>query len=153
MIEQRVGEFSRRVVFQAAYDKRSKDPRKDYGVGQVYIHFSLVGPVGAISVVISTGWYLPHVARKQVRSNIEWMQKWGHPLDRVGQYGVHFHYPNPQYEDHSQSDCDLLPGGKCYGNGRFADDSYLNILLAEGDDAVWKKLEEEYREEFPGLTP
>ena len=49
------------VEFTPAFDKRSSDPSKDYGIHGVDMRMVLKGENAATQFVLFTNWHLPHV--------------------------------------------------------------------------------------------
>lgn len=133
--------LQRIVKFSKAYDKRNPEASKNYGVGGVNCWMILKGDKGAVQFAFSTGIYLPHVLD-------EWEAK-GYANKPMG-FDVGYHSPTPMYEGQTENDnCDLLPNGKCYydGSGLRGED-WFKIFMEEGDEAIWKLLEEDYKERF-----
>jgi len=54
------------------------------------------------------------------------------------------------YDDQLQSDCNILPGGKCYYGSSSCQDAerLLNRLVANGTDWLWPDMEAEYNRRF-----
>ena len=135
------GNLQRIVKFSKAYDKRNPEPSKNYGVGGVNCWMILKGDKGAVQFAFSTGIYLPHVLD-------EWEAKHYNPKP-MG-FDVGYHSPAPMYEGQSEMDnCDLLPNGKCYYDGSgLRGEEWFRIFMEEGDEVIWKLLEEDYKERF-----
>jgi len=142
--------FERRTTITPAFDKRHKDPSKNYGIGSCELRMVLVGPLGATQFVAYTGWYLPQNMMDVLERELAFREEHGGRLSlpMVG-VDVGYHAPHPQYEGQESRECDLLPDGKCYydGSGLRAED-WAAILVAEGSERIWAMLEEEYRERF-----
>ena len=49
------------IKFSSAFDKRHKDPSKDYGIHGVDLYMAVIGKKGAISFTLFTNWMLPEV--------------------------------------------------------------------------------------------
>lgn len=141
-----MNDLTREIVFTPAFDKRSKDPSKNYGVHGVEMKWFLKGPKGAIQFVVFTNWMLPHVqAERDADCSVEkaFLHK-PMPAD------LGYHSPHAMYDGQQAmaDDCPVI-GGKCYYDG-----SGLNaypvfqLLLEKGSEAVWQRLEEEYHERF-----
>jgi hypothetical protein len=127
-----------------AFDKRSADPKKNYGIHGVEMRMVLKGPLGATQFLLFTNWQLPHITK-------EHMARWaGDPsmsktlfLPMPADKG--YHWSTPRYEDQKPMTCDLLPGGQCYYDGSSLNaEQTFDRLLREGDEGVWKDLEEYY---------
>jgi hypothetical protein len=140
-------EFTRTVRFEPAWDRRNSIPRKNYGVHGVEITFYLRGPEGVIQFKLYSGWHLPHVLE-------EWKSK-GVPLPCPMAVDLGYHSPAPMYEGHTliTEKCEILDGKPCYYDGSsLAAEKIFNILLTEGDEAVWQAMEESYRQTFEKET-
>lgn len=135
-------DFERVVTLSPAFDRRSDNPRKNYGIHGVELRMILKGPLGATQFLLFTNWQLPHVTKEHDHDL-------KHILCRPMPADLGYHSPKPQYDGQTSLPCDLLPGGRCYydGSGLNAEDVYTT-LLTEGSDGVWKRLEEYYREMF-----
>lgn len=133
--------FERIVTMRPAFHRVHDDPKKNYGVGGVYLRMVLRGPLGATQFLLLTDWYLPET--------LEWWKARGLSRGNRGPTPVDkgYHWSTPQYEGQEARDCDLLPGGKCYydGSGLNAEGVYQR-LLKEGSEGVWRELEEFYHE-------
>jgi len=142
--------FERIIKIRPAYDKRDPDPRKDYGIHGCDLVMVLKGDAGAVSFILFTKWYLPHVtnelAHRSTNSpeNIKCLFT---PLPA----GLDYHSPYPMYENQSLStnECEYLDGKPCYCDGSFlAADEVFEILLREGSDGVWAYLKNCYIRQF-----
>lgn len=136
--------FKRITDFLPAWDRRDPNPCKNYGIKSVTLRMTLVGPKGATYFTVYTGWYLPSVIDPMSD------ERKGHVLQPCP-CEVGYHSPTPQYEDQSvcREHCEFLDGRPCYADSSaLAADEMFAVLVAEGGDAVWAKLEENYREYF-----
>lgn len=145
--------LDRELVMLPAWDKRSTNPKKDYGIHGVEMRWYVKGKKGVVQFVLFTSWYTPAVDEEMYGSILDpEPSKYNHhsrvtckpiPAD-LGYHGV-----EPRYEGQEQGDCTLLPGGKCYydGSGMNAERMY-DILREEGSEAVWKQLESYYELTF-----
>ena len=128
-------ELKKEIRFVPAYD-RSNDPKGNFGIHGVDIVFFLSGPKGGAEFKIMTNWYLPQNQSPAAKA-----------VEPFGA-GILYHAKAPQREDQSISDneCELT-GGVCYCDGWYSQgDPLFKKLIAEGDDAVWNKLQEVYDE-------
>lgn len=124
----------REVVITPAYDKRSSDPKKNYGVHNAEIRFHLIGQEGAVQFVASTGWDLPSVHSRS--------KAWGTDL------GYHSHKPHYKDQEIVRDDCPVI-GGPCYYDGSTLNaEPVFNRMVAEGHEAVWEELERYYKQVF-----
>jgi hypothetical protein len=139
------------IQIRPAFDKRSPDPNKDYGIHGVELHFIVKGPSGAVQFVIYTNWHLPHVHQELVNK-----------CNPVTPYGRHcslapmaahvgYHSPIAMYKGQKSltSSCPYTGGRKCYSDGSSLNaEQYFNILVAEGHESLWKSLDKYYRDTF-----
>lgn len=136
--------MERIIEFSPAFDKRHKDPSKNYGIHGVEIRFVLKGQRGAVQFLVFSNWYLPNVVEE-------------HKYDQFGRWqpmgaDVGYHSKRPMYDEQHQYDCPYVEGGKCYYDGSgLAGEEMLRTLIAEGGDAVWKGLETYYTDVFGEL--
>lgn len=136
-------EFTREIQFQPAFDRRSKDPSKDYGWGTVQMRWLLKGPKGAIQFMALTGWALPHCANEFRDS--------GAFDDYPMGSDIGYHSPHPMYEGHKRmSDkCDVLDGCHCYYDGSsLRAEEPMRLLIEQGHEAVWEYMERDYHSRF-----
>lgn len=142
-------EFTRKIVFRPAFDKRDPNPRKNYGIHGMEMCFQLIGDAGGITFTIYTNWHLPHVqaeldAKNPSGSKFPYLSHTPTPA------GVDGHWKTPAYEGQSEIDDCKITGGKCYcdGSGLLAEDVF-RLLVTEGEEAVWKFLETKYNDWKP----
>lgn len=142
--------MEKEIIFKPAWDKRSDNPAKNYGVHGVDLCFTLKGEEGAVYFVLFTNWHLPHIQKiNDERMDAEFPHLACHPMPAE----LGYHSPIPQYEGQEISSdvCSYTGDKPC-----FVDSSVLNAkpiykaLLEEGDMGVWHKLEEYYNEIFKG---
>lgn len=133
--------FEQSIEFLPAFDKRSDDPKTNYGINGVEMRWYLRGPDGIIQFVVYTNWQLPHVRDEQPEIQHRCLTR---PLP--ADYGYHARVP--QYEGQSAMECRLL-GGQCYydGSSLYAD-TIFDLLVTKGHEAVWEKMRESYMERF-----
>ena len=138
-------DFEKIIQFMPAFDKRSPDPKRNYGVGAMKILFILKGELGATQFVFSTGCLLKHV-QDEFWNNCH--DRKYNPFEWNG-FDIGYHSPKPMYEGQTEMDCDLIDGGKCYYDGTSLGASeFAPEFVAKGEDAVWKKLKEVYEDRF-----
>ena len=144
------GEFEKRIEFQGAYDKRSEDPRKNYGVHGVTMRFILRGPKGATQFVLYTNWQLKHVQNECDSCPVdpEFPHLTCHPMPA----DLGYHAYEQQYEGQKKmGKCDILTDaeGGCYydGSSTNAYPVYWKFV-EEGEEAVWSVLRDEYAYRF-----
>jgi len=161
--------MKREIKFFPAWDKSDPDPKKDYGVNCLDIVFQVVGELGITEFEISTNWYLEHVMERRLKSmkqdvllgkedfllNHFWMYPF--PMD--------FCYYSPVRK--SEDDCYWEDGATLhvpqivpvYYGYKFMDESEDKMakdvaywkLVSEGDESLWKYLEDYYVEVFGEL--
>jgi hypothetical protein len=138
--------LTRSITFTPAYDKRSADPSKNYGVHGCDLRFILGDARGYVQFLLFTGWHLPEV-QKEFRDGPRILSA-PMPAD------LGYHSPTPRYDGHEPMEtCDLLCG-PCYydGSGLNAERIY-EVLLREGSDGVWRELQEYWNELFGQEDP
>lgn len=133
--------MEKKILFTPAFDRHDPDPSKNYGIGSVDIIFVLIGDKGAVQFILSTDWHLPHV-RKELDDK-------GFPC-KPSARDIGYHSPKPMYEGQTiaTKHCEYLGGICYYDSSALQADKYFNILVEGGDDALWKSLEQYYREIF-----
>jgi hypothetical protein len=133
--------LERRVEFRPAWDRRDPNPAKDYGVHGVEIHFSVIGPLGAISWYLMTPWVLPAV------------RKWWKTLPVPARAepipaGLTWH---ERADTHGQ-ECHLVGSCRAEQVGSLDTDWLYEILIAEGEAGLWRELESAYTEKAHALV-
>lgn len=148
--------FKKKIIFRPAYDRRHPDPKKDYGIHGVECWFYLIGEKGVVQFKVYTQWMLPHVQQehddrcmRNIKMNAEYSDKtfeWNyHPKA----WDIGYHSPVPLYEGQTKMErCDFFEGGCYYDGSSTAADEYLEVLIAKGSKAIWKKMKEYYRNVF-----
>lgn len=143
-------ELKRDIYFTAAYDKRHPDPGKNYGIHGAEMRFVLSGDEGAVQFLLYTNWYLPHVTR-ELESKRDGKYNYFLPMPA----DIGYHSPKPIYEGQEvmAETCEYLGGKPCYydGSGLQAE-VYFEVLVSEGGEALWKKMEHYYHELFDETT-
>jgi uncharacterized protein (TIGR02996 family) len=142
-IRKEVG-FVRKVEFVPAWDRR-RESRNNYGQHCMELKMILIGPSGAVGLLIYTGWLLDLTEEGQ------FSQRAVSPPMAVGM-GYHSRISlGKSDESRSEDACEYIGGGvHCFngeiGHGR---NFGLNLLIREGDEAFWKWMQEVYAETFP----
>lgn len=141
--------LNRKIVFAPAWDKRSNDPHKNYGIHSAEMRWFVFNDKGAVQFIVYTNWHLPHVQAEL--DNKPKSDKFPHLLCHPQPADVGYHSPVPQYDGQTaaSSNCEFLGGKPCYydGSGLQAIDIF-NTLVAEGSEAVWKELERRHEDLF-----
>ena len=127
-------------------------PPGDIGIHSVTLRFALSGPLGAVHFSLYTGWHLPEVHKHlEIRADAASLRHHGglaasKILTKPIPVDVGYHSPVATDGAEEAHECDLLPGGECYGSGNMlrARDFY-ETLTREGSEGIWKRLEGEYR--------
>ncbi len=135
----------REICFFPAWDKRSDDPKKNYGIHGVELRFHLVGPDLAVQFVLYTNWQLPHVREEldAKTTNPCYPHLLCHPMAA----DLGYHSRTPRYDDQKPmlGSCDLLGGAPCYYDGSALNaERIYDVLLREGDKGVWRELQAYY---------
>ena len=133
--------FEQIVEFLPAFDKRSDDPKKNYGIHGVELRMVLKGDAGAVQFLLYTNWQLPHVSEELKGNTL---------FDRPLPADLGYHSKTPMYEGQEcRNDCQYLDGHDCYYDGSSLDaDRIFKVLCAEGSDGVWRALEAYYNDVF-----
>lgn len=146
-----MSKFEKIITLTPAYDKRHKDPSKNYGIHGVNLLMVLKGEKGAVNFTLYTNWQLPHVTEEMLhdsrqREGIE-LFFMPMPVD----LGYHSYTPTYEGQEPITNSCEYLNGKPCYydGSGLNAQPIY-EVLLNEGSDGVWRELENYYNEMFGG---
>ena len=148
--------MERKISFEPAYDKRSSDPAKDYGIGSVGMRFILRGEFGAVVFYVGTGWFLKDTEDRLLNNMVgkTIRNKYEANTIMAMAYDLGWHSKNPMYEDQnvSQEKCCFLDDTPCYYYGTsLGADRVFDILKSKGDEAVWEELESCYKERFGEL--
>lgn len=140
-------EFTRSISFEAAWDKRDPDPKKNYGVHGVEIRFVLTGPLGAVYMPVWTHWMLPEVVawHEELAKENPFLDR-RHAIDPlIPGASVHSRKPHEDFTNHREK-CDFFDG-PCWSEeiGCFASDAIWGALLRGGEAGLWEALEDLYR--------
>lgn len=137
--------FERKIEWTPAYDKRSKDPKKNYGIHGMELRFLLKGEKGVIQFLMYTGWDLEHVREERKKSN----GTIGNLFPMAADIGYHSPYPHYEGQTVINQECPYLGGKPCYYDGSGLNAiPLMEILISQGDEALWKKLKEYYQSVF-----
>lgn len=138
--------------FLPAWDKRSTNPNKNYGIHGVDLLMILKGEYGAVEFTVYTHWNLPHV-------QAEFLEKHNDKFDIAyflcpDPNNLGYHSKEKRYSDQDVAceTCQYCDREPCYvgGTGIGAEKAF-NILVKEGSDAVWTFLEKYYVDIFGEL--
>lgn len=138
-------EFTTKVRIFPGYDYRD-EPNDQRGAHNLSMQFELVGPLGAISWTLNTGW---------MKNPLKGALAPGGPQDRADKPGADFrlreYSPSAggvYSHSHAKAadwwlgpnECDIL-GGQCYGNsGYLVGDTVLAAMFDDGHEGVWREL-------------
>jgi hypothetical protein len=144
--------FEKLITLSPAYDKRHSDPKKNYGIHGVDLKFVLVGDEGATQFLVFTNWYLPHVSKEllaKASSNRE-IELFFTPLPAdIGYHSKTSHYVG---QEPIEQECEYTKGICYYDGSGLAAERVYKVLLEEGDEGVWRELEDYYNDIFGGLN-
>mgnify|MGYP007100049013 FL=1 len=137
--------FHRMVSFRPAFDRRHKDPTKNYGIGGVAIFFQLRGTNGGVTWEILTPMLLPRVHKETCAKNtpetLEILYRgMGGPLS--------YHSLKPQFKGQTRREtpCEMTGKPYCYCDGSFiAGGDLYDVFLEKGEEAVWEEMEKYYK--------
>jgi hypothetical protein len=112
----------------------------------------LKGSKGTITFTVFTGWYLPQT--------IDWWKSKGYAtVESVKGWGtdIGYHSKQPirewQTETNKSSDtCEWTDGSCWYDGSGLAGQELFNRFVVEGEEVVWKTLEEWYHSEFDSIV-
>lgn len=143
--------MTKEILITPAWDKRHKDPDKNYGIHGAEMFFVLKGKHGAITFCVYTNWHLPHVD-KELRNAHRHDSRYDFMFRPVGA-DISYHAHKAQCEGQEpMSECKWLDNQPCYCDGSSLDAQPIcALLIAEGSDAVWKHLEGVYTHRFGTL--
>lgn len=127
-------DLTREVVFNPGYNKRAEGK----GVHGLEITFLVKGPHGAVAFEIDTGW-VPGEPLIQPRPGY---------YPRANDLGYHSHRPSHADELPCTGDCRYIGGACYYGGTTSGAEPFLRLLINEGHEPVWKKLEQAYLEVY-----
>ena len=140
--------LTREVRFSPGYDKRNPEPNKNYGFAGMHIYFILKGELGAINFSLMTHWF-PKYVQKELFNKGALQHSWFEPQPLAMDLGYHTTYPQYDDQEISHESCELLDGQPCYYCGSTLNaEPIRDIFLEEGDEGVWRVLEEKYIERF-----
>lgn len=142
--------FEKIVKFSPPFDKRHKNPSKNYGIGALKIWFILKKGEKAVQVLLATNSYPASVIREYQTKHPDMMLREG---DYEGWtcYDVGYHSNTPTYKEQTSGSCDLLKKGECYYDGsslRGKDNKIAENFFLHGEDWVWNYLEKYWNSMF-----
>ena len=141
--------FEKIVNFSVPFDKRHTEPSKNYGIGSMQIWFILKKGEKAVQVLISTNSYLHSTIQEYKRTHPNFPME--DDYEGFSCHDIGYHSNKPMYECQKAMKCNLLKKGKCYYDGsslRGRDDKIAENFIKNGQDWVWKYLEDEWNRMF-----
>jgi hypothetical protein len=152
---------SRKVIILPAYDKRDPNPNNSYGTNAMMLVFGIDGPDGCVRFQINTGWNLPHIQKEVIQrykdeivsiieqqDENEWKYMYNPFLPHPSDLSYHSHEALAPGEFHSDH-CEWLSGTQCWFYGTSSEaKKVFDIMVRDGDEAMWKFLEDFYRDTF-----
>ena len=116
------------------------------------IKFVLKGSKGAVQLLLGTDWYLPSTIKEyrdeginsrpapvHLRRDEKFLKGWD----------IGYHSPTPRYEGQEPLHCEFIGGKDCYYDSSSLNaERFPDILLKEGDEGIWRELEEYYKQTF-----
>jgi len=147
--------FEKIVEFSPAFDKRHKNPKKNYGIGAVRIRFVLKGKKGAVQFLMGTNWFLPETVKEYKTKGVKELGLVNllndeHDCVGISGWDIGYHSKKPMYAGHESIDKNCpYTDGICYydGSGLRAKD-IPELLVRKGSDEIWKYLENYYLSTF-----
>lgn len=149
MIRQQVGAFEHVVEFTPAYDRRPE------GKGQhvAEIRFAVVGPEGAVSVTIFTGWSYDACSRPDHERYALFKGTLWRPTPQGAAVVWH---PKVTADADGATPCEFV--GHCGHCGKDGDigfsagDPLFVTLTTVGEEAFWEQLIKLYRQQWPEVA-
>lgn len=150
MTEQRNLQFEERIEVTPAWDKRSDDPHKNYGIGGVDLRFALLEKTTgtAMVFVLGTHWHWLDAVPGFGGEGVHTINPKLGPMP----YDLGYHSPKPMYDGQEpmpkEADCHYVEGVCYYDGSTLAAEPMFDILLREGRDGVFQSLREHWEERF-----
>lgn len=138
--------LKKEVRFYPPYDKRETG----YGICAMRCFMILKGSYGAITFNFHTGIYTKEVHEELIRNNAHNPEMLLTITRAMGaDVSGHSYEPVDEYtakEGPSKKCCEWLDGKPCYigSSSALLADEMFKIMIKEGDEAVWEKMEEYY---------
>ncbi len=139
--------MKKEIKFYPAWDKRSTESHKNYGIQGTILHFIVSDEKGASDLTVDLNWYLPQnreidLCEMEVYPSTYWQK----PLP----INLGHHSPIRLHEwEFKRDSCEILARKPCYSSVSALDaDKYFEILVSEGQEGLFKALEEYHKEIF-----
>ena len=146
--------LTRRIEWDAAFDRTHPDPNQNFGRHGVEMRWLVIGPAGVIQWIVYTGWMLDnlHGAGESMRLHRDQHHD-VFCLPMAADLGIHSYVPLYYDDDGAPGGlftdhCRLLDGPCYYDGSGLNAQGPLALLIMGGGDAVWRRLEAEYFEHF-----
>ncbi len=166
--------LERIVKFAPAWDKRSPNPKKNYGINTMQCFMLVKGKKGVTHFVFSTGILLPKTIEEYIKNGKAKyeLHDWGYYfLNKPMGFDVGYHARKKQYKGQELRHptrmvktkgnkpfnykfpkigkkppvCEWI-GKPCYCDGSaLRAETFMDILTEKGDEPIWKMLEEDYK--------
>ena len=155
--------MERQINFLPARDETPAGQESNsYHYAPAGLEFIVRGNKGAIRLFINTNWYSREMidnifsGMALAKSMCEhhdfenYRSFMPHPEGLTYHYDVRA-YPKPRYVDDTIRDCHCVKSGKCWSDTQCGTPwEYLDVLLKEGDQALFAMLEDDYMLTFLG---
>jgi hypothetical protein len=142
-------QFEEKIEITPAWDKRSDDPKKNYGVGGVDLRFALLEKTTgtAMVFVLGTHWHWMDAEPGYGGEGVHTLKPKMGPMP----YDLGYHSPKPMYdgqEPMERDDCPYVTGICYYDGSTLAAEVLFEVLLREGRDGVFRELREDWQNRF-----
>jgi hypothetical protein len=153
--------FTNRIEVKPSFDHRFDPENYQRGCGSMRLEFTLIGPLGAITASLDTGWMYEPLTERPAEYGGGWNGPWTNPVRAEGEVGpdclsrawkrplagpisCHCAQPPEGKEWFSRATgCTIIEGGVCYGDsGYLVGDVFLARLGQGGDEAGFAYLRE-----------
>jgi len=144
-----MGKFIKLIEIDPGFDFRNPNPKKNYGIGSAYIRFVLKKDNKAVQAVFRTNWY-PSTVEIETQDKLNSLFRKQYPKLECIELGYHSPHSIFDGQTESRTDCPYTKGS-CYCDGSFLrgeKDNLAELLITEGDTAIWKYLKQEWKRIF-----
>lgn len=153
--------FERIVRINPPYDKRNKNPKKNYGISALSFFFILKGRKGAVQIYLSTQYYPSKIMDGYIQKKGYNPFRWTYNnelKDTFDCWDIGYHsIKKPDYlEKDDKRVCDINDCGYCYYDGsslRGEEDKIGELFMDKGEEGIWEYLENYYKETFNDKKP
>ncbi len=110
------------------------------------MYATLIGPAGAVSLTIVTGWSLPE---SHERMRDQGFERRDPDIWKGEGASIGYHSRTKRFDFQDPDECDLLGGENCYWDVSFLDaETVFAIFVREGEEGLWRELEQRYDQYF-----